>query len=167
MYMDGFRFTVFSNDQPCLNFFFSKWRLNSTPKFMLALFGVFFLGAAAEGLSYFVRFCRIQPIYNTGCLSFLHILQAMLGYLNMLVVMTFSIELFIMLLAGLGVGHYYFFTLKSREKTAVLVPAHSADIPCCDFLASNDDLPIIGDMKQFENDNSNCILPLIACTDGS
>lgn len=167
MYMDGFRFTNFSNDQPCLKLFFSKWTLNTPTKFMLALFGVFSLGAAAEGLSYFVRLCRIQPIYNTGCFSFLHILHATLGYLNMLVIMTFSIELFIVLLAGLGVGHYFFFTLKSREITVALVPAHNADIPCCDFLASYDDLPAKGGMKQFENDNSNCILPLLACTDSS
>ena len=81
--------------------------------------------------------------------SLLHILQALLGYMDMLVIMTLSVELFMLLLAGLGVGYFAFSNFRSRaldqllsstsskDRSAIMaaIGAGSADIPCCEFLS--------------------------------
>lgn len=56
----------------------------------------------------------------------LHGSQALAGYLLMLIAMTYSVELLLSVILGLGIGYRCFF---------YRVPAsHSTANPCCDFL---------------------------------
>jgi len=83
--------------------------------------------------------------------------------MNMVIIMTFSIELFIMLLAGIGIGHYYILVgenitivrsippndnsiskLSTSTEPAtwsttyhdMTIHADTISIPCCEFLSS-------------------------------
>lgn len=51
MYMDGFRFALSKEQKPCLNLFFSSWRLDSAGKFAGAIVGVLFLAVTLEGVA--------------------------------------------------------------------------------------------------------------------
>jgi hypothetical protein len=56
----------------------------------------------------------------------LHGAQALAGYLLMLIAMTYSVELLLSVIAGLGVGYRLFFYRAPAT--------HSSANPCCDFL---------------------------------
>lgn len=170
MYMDGFQWTLYSffstssqqqpqPQQPCLNLLFSKWTLNNPIKLLFASLVVFSLGIVTELLSTGIRSYYYLSTTDTSyhhhrnllLQPSLHILQATLSYINMLVVMTFSIELFIMLLAGLGIGRYislilskYYNTMipwyqnqiQSTPAEIMITTADTNGIPCCDFIPS-------------------------------
>jgi len=138
MYMDGFRLTLSQNhDAPCINLFFPQWTLNTRERFFLAMAGVLLLGVAIEG----VATTRTKYLAKVGLteggrressvrvqlvMTLCHGLQACMGYLLMLVTMTYSIELFLCTVSGLSVG--YFISLSYRA-----LPSSSATSPCCDF----------------------------------
>jgi hypothetical protein len=87
----------------------------------------------------------------------------------MVIIMTFSIELFIMLLAGIGIGHYYVivgdnitiirtvppnndsirnFTSSTEPTTWSTTADTTISIPCCEFLSS-----------YHPNENNHCAVP--------
>jgi hypothetical protein len=165
MYMDGFHSSLFSSPSlPCLNLFSSSWTLNSRAKFVLAMAGVYFMGFSTECLSAFVRRRQNDRLRNdkkrrqgmhavtqsNHVDALLHLLQVLFGYLDMLVVMTFSTELFLSIAIGFASGRAYLniyrctstveggethneeHTSTGRETDASTATAGT--IPCCDFL---------------------------------
>jgi len=128
MLMQGFETTKGRN--PCIILFFKAWTLDSEVKFVFACFGVAALGFLIEAIIAFRRrisgrrgfLVRLTPLARRFLVVTLFGLNLVLGYLAMLVAMTYSIELFICVVIGLMLGHFIFNT-KS-------VIGESVD-PCC------------------------------------
>lgn len=145
MYMEGFKFSLASKE-PCLNLFFPDWTLDSQSKFFAAMAGVFFLAIFVEGLSNLryriVRSVKIAhrrsggdnaPPKSTQMLRLvvtaMHGLQGLVGYLLMLAIMTFSVELLFAVVFGLAIGYGIFFQYEEA-----LGRLHVTTNPCCSFL---------------------------------
>ena len=142
MYMEGFKFTM-ANEEPCLNLFFADWTLNSSTKFYAAMVGCFFLAIFVEGLSALrYRIVRsVKQAHRRGdqqqsstqglrlVVSVLHGLQGLVGYLLMLSIMTFSVELLLSVAVGLAVGYGLFFQYEEAFGRV-----HVTTNPCCSFL---------------------------------
>ena len=154
MYMDGFRFSLLggtNKNQPCLNLLVPGWTLDSYWKFGFAAVGVFALAVLVEGFSKLrhkvVRAAKEQrrrqrqsssprsfyrhPALLRLAVTSLHGLQALLGYILMLVAMTFSLELLLCVCCGLAVGYAVFFQSSAEEDDVV---AHVTSNPCCEFM---------------------------------
>uniref|UniRef100_A0A7S2HDD7 Copper transport protein n=1 Tax=Helicotheca tamesis TaxID=374047 RepID=A0A7S2HDD7_9STRA len=131
MYMQGFRFALASDPStPCLNLFFSSWTLNTRGKFVAAMIAVLLLSVITEGMSAFRLQMRktLKPGKTRKFLVvIMHGMQALLGYLIMLATMTFSIEMLLMVVTGIGIGYSAFF-----DDTSV---PHVTTNPCCAFMA--------------------------------
>ena len=142
MYMEGFKFTM-ANEEPCLNLFFADWTLNSSTKFYAAMVGCFFLAIFVEGLSALrYRIVRsVKQAHRRGdqqqsstqglrlVVSVFHGLQGLVGYLLMLSIMTFSVELLLSVAVGLAVGYGLFFQYEEAFGRV-----HVTTNPCCSFL---------------------------------
>mmetsp|Transcript_13917 Transcript_13917/g.21704 ORF Transcript_13917/g.21704 Transcript_13917/m.21704 type:complete len:327 (-) Transcript_13917:67-1047(-) len=140
MYMDGFRWSLADNS-PCLNLFFPGWTLDTSGKFAGAVLGVLALAVVTEGVSkvrYVIqrrfrqarRTSRRSPLQHRCAIASLHTLQALLGYVLMLVTMTFSLELLFTVILGLGVGYFLFFSEDDQ---------HVTTNPCCSFMQNEAD----------------------------
>ena len=141
--MDGFKFSL-ADEEPCLNLFFPDWTLDSKPKFYVAMVGVFFLAIFVEGLSSWryrivlsVKLAHRRNV-DTGpnstqmlrlVVTLMHGLQGLVGYLLMLTIMTFSVELLLTAVSGLAVGYGIFFQYEEA-----LGRLHVTTNPCCIFL---------------------------------
>ena len=142
MYMEGFKFTL-ANSEPCLNLFFADWTLDSPRKFYAAMVGCFFLAIFVEGLSA-LRYRIVHSVklaHRRGdqqqsstqglrlVVSIFHGLQGLVGYLLMLAIMTFSVELLLSVAVGLAVGYGVFFQYEEAFGRV-----HVTTNPCCSFL---------------------------------
>jgi hypothetical protein len=113
MYMDGFTSIVSEKkgSTACLNLFFKEWTLDTKTKYGFGCVGVFLLGVFVEFLSSFRRTLyktlRAGHLRNV-LLMLLHCSQVCLGYFLMLAAMTYNVEIFCMVLAGVGTGHALF-----------------------------------------------------------
>ena len=129
MLMFGFE-TSGKKENPCIILFIEPWTLDSRVKFATACVGVMVLGFAIEGLIALRRlitrkkraFINISTPARKGLTLFCFGLNLFLGYLAMLVAMTYSVELFLFVVLGLIVGHAVF-----NLNTAV---GETID-PCC------------------------------------
>lgn len=127
MFMDGFN--VFAGAKEgtvfCVNLLFKDWTLDSNMKYTLGCLGVVVFGIFIEMLSYLRRHFYDKlpdgPIRNITMLSF-HAVQVCSSYLIMLVTMTYSVELFCMVVIGLTIGHGMFNVTNA--------PPDKVD-PCC------------------------------------
>ena len=139
MYMEGFKFTLANNDEPCLNLFFPDWTLDTPDKFYAAVGAVFLLAIAVEGISA-LRYKIVRSVKGVHrraapsqalrlVVTVLHGLQGLLGYLLMLSIMTFSVELLFAVVLGLAVGYGVFFQYEEA-----LGRVHVTTNPCCSFL---------------------------------
>jgi Ctr copper transporter family len=133
MFMDGLHWTIFFTRQnpssQCLNYFVNSWKLENPSKFRGVMLFSFLLALLLEGVaaarSVCVRYFSTSDINNTHkrqqyfslksnglrkhfILTIVYGLQAILGYLLMFVVMSFSIELIVSLIFGLVVGNALF-----------------------------------------------------------
>jgi hypothetical protein len=120
MYMDGFHSSFFmatSGDQPCLNVFFPKWTLDTPFKFLIG--GIFFpiaLGYITEAVILGWKGTNKNDDSTTNVQkSFLHVLQSLLGFLDMILFMTLSYEIIASLMLGFWLG---FFTYHRRIRTS-------------------------------------------------
>ncbi|KAF4665721.1 hypothetical protein FOL47_004461 [Perkinsus chesapeaki] len=125
MFMSGFTWSG-NPRSPCVILFTPTWILDSPGKFGAGCIGVVILGMLVEGIlaarrRFLERISR--PIWRAlaGALAFG--INVSIAYLAMLVVMTYSCELFICLCAGLAVGHFLFGNVRQSV-------AETAD-PCC------------------------------------
>ena len=128
MVMEGFTSQALAGTAaPCMNYLFPAWTLSGPLKFGLACVGTFFLGI----LMHWVTKLRLavglwkdrQSVHRKACLCLLYLVNTMLGYFLMLLAMTYSTELFGMVLAGLTVGYGLFVVDRQVQPT-------STD-PCC------------------------------------
>mmetsp|Transcript_11776 Transcript_11776/g.18086 ORF Transcript_11776/g.18086 Transcript_11776/m.18086 type:complete len:223 (-) Transcript_11776:646-1314(-) len=126
MYMDGFHFTL-ARGNPCLNLYFSSWTLDTPAKFWCAMIGITLLGIVTEGISKVRSLIskRFTGSTKRWSITFFHGLQALVGYILMLATMTFSVELFVCVILGLGLGFAIFY---DDEKI------HVTTNPCCNFI---------------------------------
>ena len=125
MIMSCFTSQLASGTQaPCMNFLFPKWELNSSLKFGAACIGSFLLGV----FLHFVTKVRLSvgrwklSQKRTLALCGLYCANTGLGYLLMLLAMTYSTELFLMVLSGLTVGYGIFLVDQ---------PSPISTDPCC------------------------------------
>ena len=133
MYMSGFETAGADRRNPCVILFISSWTLDSRLKFVFACFGVAFMGFLIEFLICVRRrltsrkrlspyLLAPRPSIRQWTSILLFGANLFLGYLAMLVAMTYSIELFVCVIVGLMVGHACF-----NSKAAV---GETVD-PCC------------------------------------
>lgn len=126
MYMDGIKSTFLQSDGTthCLNLLFSNCTLDTRLKFLLGMVCVFNLGIALEYLSlfrikYIVKLERNRRDGTTTSraqvqfLTYLQGLQVLIGYILMLVVMTYSVELILATVGGIMMGFYMFYKQKA------------------------------------------------------
>eukprot|EP00977_Amphora_coffeiformis_P024114 scaffold15089_cov168-Amphora_coffeaeformis.AAC.6 len=120
------------------------WTLDSRQKFYAAMAGVFFLAIFVEGLSN-LRYRIVHSVKlahrrrddvapkSTQMLrlvvTLMHGLQGLVGYMLMLAIMTFSVELLLAAVLGLAIGYGIFFQYEEA-----LGRLHVTTNPCCSFL---------------------------------
>lgn len=115
MLMFGFDFSGNKNN-PCIVLFFEAWTLDTPLKFVLALIGVAGMGFCIEALMAMRRkilkrgppFHRLRPLSRKSLIITIFGLKLVLGYLAMLVAMTYSFELFLFVIIGFVIGHAIF-----------------------------------------------------------
>lgn len=189
MYMSGFHSTLLSESSlPCLNLFSPRWTLDTEFKFFAAMAGVVAMGIAVEGLMvvklrYIARVDKdryrsdneLREANRTGesslssrqrnekkiqmVLTGFYALHAFLGYMLMLVTMTYSMELMFCTLLGLSVGNFIFYKHKMILSSSTRRVGHnwvdgsetgafsrtnilssSSANPCCDFMEQDVDI---------------------------
>jgi hypothetical protein len=105
MNMDGFHF--FAQGQHCLAFFFRNWLLSDQAKFYGAVVYAFLLAFLVEASSA-LRVHLERHFYRKLSHTFVYALQALLGYLIMLICMSYNIQILLSVVAGLMVGNLVF-----------------------------------------------------------
>lgn len=121
MHMTGFKST-WSEDVGCVILFISSWVLNTRAKFFVAFLGIFVLGSISEGLVQVRRELRRKNTSPPWLFTGLYVAHITVGYALMLAAMTFSVELFLAVILGLGTGHHFL----NKEQ----IVTRRAD-PCC------------------------------------
>lgn len=163
MYMTGFHFSLWETDSPCLNFLWPSFTLESRGKFYMAMIFTVALGILVEVfplwrmklLRRMERFVAPEQYQHqprkeqlqTLLLSIFHAMQALLGYILMLIAMTYSVELILSILTGVSLGFYMSFKMKkglgSSSSSSSLLQQRPEELgmgvlghcnPCCDFV---------------------------------
>jgi hypothetical protein len=128
MVMSGFE-SVTTENANCIILFFRPWLLDSATKFAIGCIGVFLLGMLIEAV---IRLRRriggMKSIHGSKVMKeilvvFLFAINVSLGYLGMLAAMTFNVEIFVSIVAGLATGHVVFANAKA--------PVRETADPCC------------------------------------
>lgn len=108
MYMDGIHWSLFFFKNPqhrCLTYFVQAWKLENASAFRGACVYSYLLALLVEGLSA-VRLKIIQSTRSHLALTAIYGIQGLLGYMIMIIVMSFSMELILSVVAGLVTGHW-------------------------------------------------------------
>jgi hypothetical protein len=118
MWMAGFQALGNDSSKPCVALLFEEWELNSKAKFALGCLGTFFLGVLVEGIVAGRRHIRAwnsrRPLTKAQGVGLrvgmvgVYAVQVTLGYMLMLIAMTYEVELFLMVVLGLTAGHGVF-----------------------------------------------------------
>merc|ERR1711862_182638 len=156
MYMDGFQW----RGVYCVIYLFPAWTLNARWKVFLACVGTILSGIFLEGIitarrqillsKEFRKKSRNMKLYISMSI---YGIQVTVGYLVMLIVMTYNIPLFICVILGLMIGHVLFQVIDIMKVSSKILPknkklkAYSIIIegatPCCQnhvvSLDNNDD----------------------------
>lgn len=137
MWMTGFQTASEPND-PCVAFLLAQLPLTSRLRFALACIGTFFMGLLNAGLGWASRSAeKGMPAITAKSavaarlrmrgevvLVIIYLVRMTLAYLLMLVAMMYQVELFVMVIAGLVVGHYMF-TIRTEGSDDTIDPC------CC------------------------------------
>lgn len=115
MWMSGFQILDEHTNRPCVALLFEGWDLNTKFKFVIGCFGTFGMGLFVEFLVYTRRQVKRRFMNGqmpklhfriiSGGMLLLYLVQVSIGYMLMLVAMTYQVELFLMVVFGLTVGH--------------------------------------------------------------
>lgn len=129
MFMNGFASPA--ENQSCVIFLFQGWIMDTRFKFFCGCIASIVLGMIAEWLISMRRglssWCtRLGPSQLKLLELCFYVFQATLGYVLMLLAMTYSVPIFFCVLIGLMLGHMIFVTRKSATV------ASSAGTPCCE-----------------------------------
>ena len=152
MFMDGFHWT----DTVCIIYLFPEWVLNTEGKFVAASIGSLVVGMFLE-----VVILRRRMIMSSMAAGYrrlaasamLYALQLTVGYLAMLVVMTYSGPLFMCIILGIVFGHVLF-----NAKDAVFANAAAKEPPFKTIAASDDDkYDNVGSCAEAPPSNSCCL----------
>merc|ERR1711871_1026317 len=121
--MGGFKWTSASTDMACLSFFFGPWLLDTHFKLALACSASVLFGIVSEMVALGRRFL---PSKRQHDLAFLfHLVNLFIAYTVMLVIMTYSVELFLSTLLGLLLGHAMSVTIYQRILKQYKAAGHS------------------------------------------
>ena len=148
MYMNGFQWEGIY----CVIYLFPSWVLNTPWKLLVACLGTVLTGIALEGIITARRMILLSKRFTKQDRNkklFISMLlygaQLSLGYLIMLVVMTYSGPLFISVVAGLMIGHVLFqvivppksstSTKDSKQNASVIIEGAT---PCCQYRVSEE-----------------------------
>jgi len=163
MYMNGFQWEGLY----CVIYLFPSWVLNTPWKLLIACFGTILGGIAVEGVITARRMIlqsKKFKLQNANTKLFISMIlygaQLTMGYLIMLVVMTYSGPLFISVIIGLMFGHVLFQVIpttttktsdttkkdKNRDSSIVI----EGVTPCCQYRVGEEDDSSCGD------DDSSC-----------
>lgn len=128
MYMTGFQWpSSGGTDFECVMILIEYFTLDSRAKFAAGCFVTVLLGILLEGIVCFRRIANkwllpqkpVRNVYHSiklhGVSGLIYGAQLTVGYLLMLVVMTFSIPLFMCVILGLVLGNITFSVLMSRH----------------------------------------------------
>eukprot|EP00591_Stephanopyxis_turris_P009522 CAMPEP_0195521334 /NCGR_PEP_ID=MMETSP0794_2-20130614/18474_1 /TAXON_ID=515487 /ORGANISM="Stephanopyxis turris, Strain CCMP 815" /LENGTH=664 /DNA_ID=CAMNT_0040650863 /DNA_START=58 /DNA_END=2052 /DNA_ORIENTATION=+ len=124
MFMEGFQW----QGSTCVVYLFPAWTLTTHAAFVGACFGTFFFGFALEAVIKGRRSVAVMvqgKIKRLAVSTLFYGLQLTMGYMLMLVVMTYSVPLFLCIILGLMTGHFMF-----NINTKNLVVAEGST-PCC------------------------------------
>jgi hypothetical protein len=121
-----------SGSTPCVNLLFEEWTLDNSTKFGVACFGILCIGIIVQYLTLLKSQLKKQfpqllqkSIYLFRFVKMLIFgIQIVLSYFLMLVAMTYSVELFTMVVVGLTIGYGLFGTMLPDHEEP------NAD-PCC------------------------------------
>jgi hypothetical protein len=125
---------------PCINLLFEEWTLDTRAKMAIACVGVFFLGLIVQYLTLLRGWKYTKTIPDLFQRRMFKILcfgiQIVLSYFLMLIAMTYSAELFSMVVVGLTVGYALFHSEEKRSGSGNggEDDAHTLEIsadPCC------------------------------------
>jgi len=129
MYMNGFQW----KGVYCVIYLFPSWILNTPSKMAIACIGTLFTAVGLEGVITARRILlpKIQKRQKKLlCSTIIYGLQLTLGYLIMLVVMTYSVPLFLCCIFGLMMGHFFFHLMIPTITADDAVVVEGAT-PCC------------------------------------
>eukprot|EP01006_Ploeotia_vitrea_P064651 TRINITY_DN88488_c0_g1_i1.p1 TRINITY_DN88488_c0_g1~~TRINITY_DN88488_c0_g1_i1.p1 ORF type:complete len:201 (+),score=10.77 TRINITY_DN88488_c0_g1_i1:41-643(+) len=113
MHMTGFRSAINSNPATteCIVLWLQEWQLNTPEKFAGAVVGVFALAVNMEALNMLRRvLCKKHPqkLLTIPLALLLYTMSLFIGYLLMLVAMTYNSEMFFAVILGLLLGNALF-----------------------------------------------------------
>jgi hypothetical protein len=141
---NGFR--VANGDDACITFLFVGWSVDNRTKYAIMLIGVLLMGFLNGFLIYIRQVLAARSkgnssiLLNQLLLSLVYGVQIVLAYWLMLLVMTYETGLFIMLIIGLVLGHFFFgyVLARSSSKASSVTPNENANFqnqfnstPCC------------------------------------
>lgn len=115
-----------------MNLYFENWTLDSRGKFLFAMAAIMALSILTEFISK-LRFYLQKSLHGKKRrigITLLHGMQALVGYVLMLATMTFSVELFLSVIVGLGVGYAIFYDDNDT---------HVTTNPCCNYMQDEAD----------------------------
>ena len=117
MVMEGMTSILFSKrgETPCINLIFTSLTLNNSFKFFIGCLLVLIVSILSQYITLY-RLKLSNEIDNGNKMSYwikilLYFIQMFIGYLIMLITMTYSLELFLMVIIGLTIG-FALFNLK-------------------------------------------------------
>lgn len=148
MAMGGFQWSLgkTKGKPDCLNYFVPAWKLDDSGRFWGAMVYSFLLGIMTEGITNFQIWMR--PHLGKGRLRkiimpLLYATQQWLGYIVMMVTMSYSFELFASVLVGLMVGRLLFL---QRSATRPIISTTSDPVAGVGPIAAaveNEDTPLL------------------------
>jgi copper chaperone CopZ len=176
MYMDGFKWTYLTPSAECLALFFGSWTIDTPWKLALSCVAAALLGVTMEMVSLVRRQLPKRRQRDVGYLF--HGANLCLAYLVMLVIMMYSLELFLSSLVGLVVGHIIATVLTRRIVTKGLfrhsqgaqglndscvcpsevIPDIGAGSPCC-RMSLGLDAPLINRSFTGDSRTVNAVAP--------
>jgi hypothetical protein len=138
MFMDGFSLNGGGSNSPCVALLFRSWSLHTPALMALGFFATFIMGASIEAFASLRRklqspgFCNchnIAPPKSRALCVALYSIQVTVGYLLMLVSMTYHFVLFSAVILGLVFGHVAF---------GAASPVTATTTACCAFASPSD-----------------------------
>jgi hypothetical protein len=136
MFMEGFVSIAEKGkgETGCVNLFFTEWTLDTPVKYAIACIGIFCMGIFIQFLAkQRIVITKVMPdsLVRKSLIVLIYGAHVTFGYFAMLAAMTYSVELFCMVICGLTVG-FAMFHLDSPNSVK------STD-PCCPDVLDDED----------------------------